>query len=232
MKMRFFLLGVGFSVALAAMGQTASQTQSQTQTPPVTSTTPSTQVGNGAQTKAGTPTPSATTPPAGQVNPTGTDQAPQTTTPNTPATGGVGGAASSSATQSSPVEPSSTGVAAVSDPDLEGQIQNALNKEPTLTGDSTHVTVTPDSIELSGNVNTSKEKLTASRIVQSYAGNKKVLNHLTIGGKGSPSAQQQQENPASTTNPPNTSNPTSTTNPATNPATNPEPNKGGRPPLR
>ena len=223
MKIRFFLLGVGFSVALAAMGQTASETQSQTQTPPVTSTTPSTQVGNGAQTKAGTPAPSATTPPAGHVDPTGTAQA-----PTTPPTGGVGGAASSSATQSSPVEPSSTGVAAVSDPDLEGQIQNALNKEPTLTGDSTHVAVTPDSIELSGNVNTSKEKLTASRIVQSYAGNKKVLNHLTIGGKGSPSAQQQQENPASTTNQPSTSNPTSTTNPATNP----EPNKGGRPPLR
>lgn len=218
MKMRFFLLGLGFSVALAAMGQTASQTSSQTQTPPVTSTTPANQVGNGAQTKAGTPAPSATTSPAGHVDPTGTAQPPTQAAPptNTPATGGVAGAASSSATQSSPIEPSSTGVAAVSDPDLEGQIQNALNKEPTLTGDSTHVTVTPDTIELSGNVNTSKEKLTASRIVQSYAGNKKVLNHLAISGKGSPSAQQPQENPASTTNP----------------ATNPEPNKGSRPPLR
>ena len=228
MKIRFFWLGVGFSVALAAMGQASNQTPSQTQTPPVTSTTPANQIGNGAQTKAGTPAPSATTTPVGQVNPTGTDQAPQATTPNTPPTGGVAGAASSSATQSSPVEPSSTGVAAVADPELEGQIQNALNKEPTLTGDSTHVTVTPDSIELSGNVNTSKEKLTASRIVQSYAGNKKVLNHLTIGGKGSPSAQQQPENPGSTTNPPSTSNPASTTNPAPNP----EPNKGGKPPVR
>lgn len=221
MKIRFFLLGVGFSVALAAMGQASNQTPSQTQTPPVTSTTPGNQVGNGAQTKAGTPAPSATTSPAGQVNPTDTTQAPQTTTPNAPATGGVAGAASSSATQSSPVEPSSTGVAAVTDSDLEGQIQNALNKEPTLTGDSTHVTVTPDTIELSGNVNTSKEKLTASRIVQSYSVNKKILNHLTIGGKGSPSAQQQ-ENPANTTNPASTANP----------ATNPEPNKGGKPPLR
>ncbi|HKV93618.1 MAG TPA: BON domain-containing protein [Candidatus Angelobacter sp.] len=222
MKIRFFLLGIGFSVALAAMGQTSSQPSSQTQTPPVTSTTPANQVGNGAQTKSGTPAPSATTSPAGQVNPTGSAQAPQTTTPSTPPTGGVAGAASSSATQSSPIEPSSTGVAAVSDSDLEGQIQNALNKEPTLTGDSTHVTVTPDTIELSGNVNTSKEKLTATRIVQSYAGSKKVLNHLAIGGKGSPSAQQQ-ENPANTTNPASTTNPT----------TNPEPNKGSRrPPLR
>jgi hypothetical protein len=54
--------------------------------------------------------------------------------------------------------------------------------------------------------------------VQSYAGSKKVMNHLVIGGKGSPSTQQ--ERPYAT-NPGNT----------TNPAANPEPNKGSKPPL-
>jgi BON domain-containing protein len=182
MNKSIFLLGCGIVMALAVSAQTSSQTQ----TPPVTSTTPATGIGSGAQTKGVTPTPS-TTSPAGQVNPAGTAQPPaQTTAPGAPATGGVAGAASSTAPRSSSAETSSGGIAAVTDADLESQIQNALNKEPTLTGDSTHVTVSSDAIELSGNVGTSKEKITATRIVQSYAGRKKVVNHLTVGGKTPP----------------------------------------------
>lgn len=197
MKTRLFFLGIGFSLALAAIGQTSGQTSSQTQTPPVTSTTPAAQIGSGAQNKAGTPAP--TTAPGSQANPTGAAQASEQQTPAAPATGGVAGAASDSATQPPSPEATAAGIAAPSDPELESQIQNALNKEPTLTGDSTHVTVSADTIELAGNVNTSKEKITATRIVQSYAGSKKVMNHLVIGGKGSPSMQQQEK--------PNTANP-------------------------
>lgn len=212
MKKLFLSLGIGFSLALAAMAQSSSQTQ----TPPVNPTTPANQIGSGAQTKSGKPAPSATTSPAGQVDPTGTAQPPdQTTTPSAPATGGVAGAASSSTAQSPSPDTSAAGIAAVSDPELQTQIQHALNKEPTLTGDSTHVTVTPEAIELAGNVGTSKEKITATRIVQSYAGSKKVVNHLTIGGKGSPSTQPQEN--------PDASHPGSTT-----PPTNPD--KGGQPP--
>jgi osmotically-inducible protein OsmY len=72
----------------------------------------------------------------------------------------------------------------VADPELEGQIQNALSKEPTLTGDSAHVTVSGDTIELAGTVGTNKEKITATRIVQSYAGSKRLVNRLTIGKGG------------------------------------------------
>jgi len=208
MKRRLFLLGIGFSLALAV----AAQTSGQNQTPPVNSTTPATELGNGAQNKAGTPAPASTTNPSGQVNPTGTAQAPSQTPP--PATGGAAGAAGSSSAQSPSPEASEAGIAAPSDPELESQIQNALNKEPTLTGDSTHVTVSAESIELSGNVSTSKEKITATRIVQSYAGNKKVMNHLTIGGKGEPRTPQQQETPD-----------------ATHSGNNPEPNKGSQPPA-
>ncbi|HKD78401.1 MAG TPA: BON domain-containing protein [Candidatus Angelobacter sp.] len=214
MKKLFLSLGIGFSLALAAIAQSSSQTQ----TPPVNPTTPANQIGSGAQSKSGTPAPSSTTSPTGQVNPTGTAQPPdQTTTPPAPATGGVAGAAGSSIAQSPSPDTSAAGIAAVSDTELQSQIQNALNKEPTLTGDSTHVTVTPEAIELAGNVGTSKEKITATRIVQSYAGSKKVMNHLTIGGKGSPSTQPQEN--------PETNHPGSTT-----PATNPD--KGGQPPLR
>ena len=208
MKKPLFALGIGFLLALAATAQTSSQTQ----TPPVSSTTPATQVGSGAQTKAGTPAPATTTSPS-QVSPTGTAE------PPAQATGGEVGAASSSAPSSPSSEASTAGADAVSDPELEGQIQNALNKEPTLTGDSTHVTVSADTIELAGNVGTSKEKVTATRIVQSYAGNKKVMNHLTISGKGEP-RNPQQENPDAN-HPAGTANPT----------TNPEPSKGSQPPT-
>jgi hypothetical protein len=173
----FLIFGCALSLAVAA------QTTSQTQTPPVNSTTPATQIGSGAQTKAGTPAPS--TGPSGQANPAGTAQAPAATEGTPPATGGVAGSASSSATQNSSAETSPSGVAAMTDSDLESQIQNALSKEPTLSGDSTHVTVSGDTIELAGNVTTGKEKITATRIVQSYAGSKKVVNHLTVGGGGS-----------------------------------------------
>jgi osmotically-inducible protein OsmY len=91
----------------------------------------------------------------------------------------------------------------VSDPELQSQIQNALTKEPTLAGENVRVSVAEENIEVSGNVATAREKLTATRIVQSYAGNKKVVSHLTVGSH--PGA--------------NSSSPT----------TNPEPNKGTPP---
>ena len=54
----------------------------------------------------------------------------------------------------------------MSDSDLQSQIQNALSKEPTLSGDSPRVNVSGDTVELAGNVGTNKEKITATRIVQ------------------------------------------------------------------
>jgi osmotically-inducible protein OsmY len=46
-----------------------------------------------------------------------------------------------------------------------------------------HVTVSAASIEIAGSVATAREKQTATRIVDSYAGNKKVISHLTISDK-------------------------------------------------
>jgi hypothetical protein len=77
---------------------------------------------------------------------------------------------------------------AVADSDLESQIQTALSKEPTLSGDSAHVTVAGDTVELAGTVSTSKEKITATRIVQSYAGSKKLVNRLTVARRSEPGA--------------------------------------------
>jgi len=219
MNKPLYLLSFGLAMALAAAGQTSTQTQS----PPVNPTTPANQVGSGAQTKAGTPASTPTTP-NGQVNPTETGEPPaQSTAPVSPATGGVAGAAGASATQNPAAEGSQNGIAAISDSDLEAQIQNALSKEPTLSSDNTHVKVSADTIELDGNVATSKEKITATRIVQSYSGSKKLVNRLTINGATGKTTSPRTEPPDSA----DRTRPTSTPNPAKNP----EPNKGSqRPP--
>jgi hypothetical protein len=95
------------------------------------------------------------------------------------------------------------------------QIQNALQKEPTLSSDSITVVVSEDAIELNGNVATSKEKQTAKRIAHSYAGNRKVRDHITV------SAGNQGGTDKNTTNPPGGS----MNNPSTLPDTTPNSNR-------
>jgi osmotically-inducible protein OsmY len=79
---------------------------------------------------------------------------------------------------------SQTGAAAGSDDQLQQQIQTALKNEPTLSNDTINVNISADQVELTGDVATGKEKHTAKRIAQSYAGNRKVVDHITVGGKG------------------------------------------------
>lgn len=157
MRIPLYVLGFGLVLSLGAAGQ------NQQPATPVNPTTPANHVGDGAQSKSGTPVAPSTSSPA--------------------PTGGVAGAASSSAAQTPDAQNPNNGVNVMADSDLQGQIQNALTKEPTLAGDSPHVTVSRDSIELAGSVKTNKEKITASRIVQSYAGSKKLVNNLTINGQ-------------------------------------------------
>lgn len=99
--------------------------------------------------------------------------------------GGIAGAAGSTAGNVQIPETPQTPSAATapSDSDLQAQVQNSLSKEPTLSGDSVNVAVSADSIEITGTVTTAREKQTATRIVQSYAGNKKVNSHLTVTGR-------------------------------------------------
>jgi osmotically-inducible protein OsmY len=69
--------------------------------------------------------------------------------------------------------------------DLQSQIDSALRNEPSLSSSNIRVSVTEDSIDLSGNLNSSKERETALRIVRSYAGNRKVVDHLKTSGSSS-----------------------------------------------
>jgi hypothetical protein len=67
---------------------------------------------------------------------------------------------------------------------LQTLIQDALGKQPSLAGTTVNVSVTGAGIELSGNVSSSRERLTASRLAHSYASGRKVINHIVITERG------------------------------------------------
>jgi hypothetical protein len=71
---------------------------------------------------------------------------------------------------------------------LHQRIEAALHSEPTLSGSNLNVNVSDDAIDLSGTVNSSKERLTARRIVQSFAGNRRVRERVTVAGGGARNA--------------------------------------------
>ena len=66
---------------------------------------------------------------------------------------------------------------------LKGQLDQAYQSEPSLSGSNIQVEVSDTSIQLSGSVPTGKEKTTAKRIAQSYAGNRKVVEKLAVTGR-------------------------------------------------
>jgi flagellar biosynthesis/type III secretory pathway M-ring protein FliF/YscJ len=114
---------------------------------------------------------------------------PPSTNPATPA-----------ATPTSP-EPSDTLTGpdannAASNSELQSQIQNALKNEPTLANASISVNVSDEQIDVSGAVPNAREKLTAKRIVQSYAGNRKVKERITLENPSSPATTDNSSKPA------------------------------------
>ena len=102
---------------------------------------------------------------------------------------------------------------------LQAQIQQAFQNESTLANANITTNVTDDTIELSGAVPTAKDRLTAKRIAQSFAGNRKVVDRLTVTGKG-----RKNPNDSNSTNDktPSSTNPNPNPNPNTNPKTNPK----------
>ncbi|MFB3917996.1 MAG: BON domain-containing protein [Terriglobales bacterium] len=92
----------------------------------------------------------------------------------------AGGPVSSGAEQSAP----GVSANAAETSSLQTQINNALQKEPTLANDNVSANVSDSEIELSGTVATGKEKQTARRIAQSYAGNRRVVDRITVMGRG------------------------------------------------
>ncbi len=65
---------------------------------------------------------------------------------------------------------------------LRADIQNALQRDPTLSSCSLTTNVTAEAVELAGTCPTAQEKQTAVRLAQSFAGNRRVVNRITVSG--------------------------------------------------
>ena len=121
-------------------------------------------------------------------------------------TGGQPLPGSAQAAQNSAGQNASSGIALAPEVDsrtLQGEIDSALKSDPTLSNSQLSVSVNDSQIMLSGSVPTGKEKQTASRIVQSYAGNRRVKEDLNVAGQQKAGSIAQQPNSMST----NSSNP-------------------------
>ena len=63
---------------------------------------------------------------------------------------------------------------------LQQQLDQAFQSEPSLNGTKIDVGVTDAQVQLTGSVPSNKDKVTAERIAKSYAGNRKVVNKVTV----------------------------------------------------
>ncbi len=127
-------------------------------------------------------TPGATPDP---TQPTTDKTAPQQpSTPPVTAPGTTPGSSPAPGSQSSLAGSSPTTSGVVDSATLKGQLESAYQAEPTLTGSNIQVNVNDTTVELTGTVPTGKEKTTAKRIAQSYAGNRKVVDKMTVTGRG------------------------------------------------
>ncbi|HUQ50432.1 MAG TPA: BON domain-containing protein [Terriglobales bacterium] len=77
--------------------------------------------------------------------------------------------------------------------DTEGvrqRIENALRSDSTLSATSFTVNVTDDTVEISGVANNGKERVSARRIAQSFAGNLRVRDRITVAGAPAPPSSE------------------------------------------
>jgi hypothetical protein len=83
---------------------------------------------------------------------------------------------------------------------VQQQLQTAIRNEPTLSSDNLTVSVTDSEIDIGGNVATSKDRLTARRIAQSFAGNRRVREHISVAGASTSPGSPPPSNNADTKN--------------------------------
>jgi hypothetical protein len=104
----------------------------------------------------------------------------------------------------SPVQPSAN--------ELRAKIEAALRREPSLSNTNISLNISDDTIDITGNANSPKERLAARRIVQSFAGNRKVRERINVAGVSRPNGESV---PAGTPRPAN--QPSARTAPSTPP---------------
>jgi osmotically-inducible protein OsmY len=69
---------------------------------------------------------------------------------------------------------------AASSTDVESTIQQAIQKDPSLSSSNIQVKATNKDVTLSGTVNSDDEKKTAEQIAKTNAGTRKVKNHIKV----------------------------------------------------
>ena len=173
------------TASLLAIGASAQENQGQMGTQPKPAvTTPATQAHPDKQ---------ATTPTAPQTKPAPADP---TQTPVDKPESAVGGTQPLAPQPQALPEASrnqDAGALQLVQPDaqeLRSRIDAALQREPSLNGANIVLNISDNSIDISGNANTPRQRLTARRIVQSFAGNRKVTERITVAGMA-----PRQENP-------------------------------------
>ena len=67
--------------------------------------------------------------------------------------------------------------------EVEQQIQDKLNREPTLANTEIGVKIDATSVTLTGSVDTERQRDLALRIAQSYAGQRKVVDKIKVQGQ-------------------------------------------------
>jgi hypothetical protein len=90
------------------------------------------------------------------------------------------------------------------------RIENALASEPSLKGTAFTLNVSDDTIEISGVANNGRERTAARRIVQSFSGNLRVKDRMTVAGVAAPSADEQNPSRAKTADPNQAQDPSET----------------------
>ena len=84
--------------------------------------------------------------------------------------------------------PQSDAAPAAASGDVQGNIQSAIQKDPTLSTANVTVAVSGKTVELTGTVPNKDAKDTAERIAKENAGGMKVKSHLKIASAGSDTA--------------------------------------------
>jgi hypothetical protein len=190
MQRSILLYSLAFGLALTTSYAIAQENQGQMGTTPQPSAT------NPAKTS--TPSQNAQDPARRPANP---QQAPTTPTqpqPRTAATpadiekpeSAVG--ATKAAPAPKPLAPEPNANAGALSPvqpgadELRAKIEAALRREPSLSNTNISLNISDDTIDITGNANSPKERLAARRIVQSFAGNRRVRERISVAGVSRP----------------------------------------------
>lgn len=232
MQRQTFLYSLAFGLALTTAGASAQENPGQMGTTPQPSATDPGNPVTQSQ-KAQTPPVKQQPAPPQQAPTTPTQPQPRTTAPadidkpesaagatNTPpAPKPLAPEPNANAGALSPVQPSAD--------ELRAKIEAALRHEPSLSNTTISLNISDDTIDITGNANSPKERLAARRIVQSFAGNRKVRERISVAGvtrsndESAPAGTPRAPNGSAQSAPPNPPKPDEADNP-NRPKTDPD----------